>query len=171
MSKTTVKFKKAGINDLYTIKEIAYATWPVTFGRIIPIRQIVYMLNKIYNDNSLKEQILEKGHNFIMAKKDNKPVGFTSYELNYNSEPQLMIHKLYLLPGSQGSGIGTQFLNLLAQIAQQNNHKRLRLKVYYQNDIAIRFYEKYGFIIAGRETTDTGNNYIILDNVMVKDLQ
>ena len=82
-----------------------------------------------------------------------------------------MIHKLYILPVSQGLGIGTKFLNLLSDVALHASNKRLRLKVYFENTKAIRFYEKYGFKNIGTETTDIGNNYSILDNVMVKELQ
>jgi len=165
-----LEFKKAGIADLLKIQKIAYETWPSTFGQVIPKEQINYMLQLIYNEESLNKQILEKGNNFILAEKGNQSLGFTSYEINYNSKPQLMIHKLYLLPSSQGLGIGTKFLNLLSDIAQHNNNKRLRLKVYFENSKAISFYEKYGFKNIGTETTEIGNNYSILDNLMVKEL-
>lgn len=155
---------------MYKIKKIAYETWPITFGQVLPKEQITYMLELIYNEEALKNQMLKKGHNFIVAEKDNQPLGFTSYEVNYNSDPQLMIHKLYLLPITQGLGIGTKLLNLLSETALQNNNKRLRLKVYFANTKAIGLYEKYGFQNMGTETTDIGNNYNILDNVMVKTL-
>ena len=120
-----VEFKKIEINDWAKIQKIAYETWPNTFGQVIPKEQINYMLQLIYNEESLKKQILEKEHNFILAEKDNQSLGFTSYEINYNSEPQLMIHKLYILPVTQGLVIGTKFLNLLSEIAQLNKNKQL----------------------------------------------
>jgi ribosomal protein S18 acetylase RimI-like enzyme len=165
-----VEFKKIEITDWAKIQKIAYETWPNTFVQVIPKEQINYMLQLIYNEESLKNQILEKGHNFILAEKDNQAIGFTSYEINYNSKPQLMIHKLYILPVTQGLGIGTKFLDLLIGIAQQNNNNQLRLKVYFENTKAIGFYEKYGFNKTGTETTDIGNNYSILDDIMVKKL-
>jgi ribosomal protein S18 acetylase RimI-like enzyme len=163
-------FRNAGIPDIPAIQKIAYETWPHTFGAVLPRKQISYMLNLIYNEDSLKKQMIEKGHRFILAEKEDQPAGFTSYELNYNNEPQLMIHKIYLLPSTQGTGIGTKLLNNLADNALQNNNTRLRLKVYFENRKAIGFYEKYGFQKVGTESTDIGNDYIILDNVMVKEL-
>jgi len=165
-----VEFRKIGIEDLPKIRMIAYETWPTTFGQVLSSEQISYMLDLIYNKHSLRKQLLEKGHHFILAEKDSQSLGFTSYEINYNSEPQLMIHKIYLLPESQGLGIGTKLLNLLAETGLQNNNKRLRLKVYFENTKAIGFYEKYGFKKIGTESTDVGNNYTILDIVMVKEL-
>ena len=165
-----VEFKKIEINDWAKIQKIAYETWPNAFGQVITKEQISYMLQLIYSEESLKKQILEKGHNFILAENDKQSLGFTSYEINYNSEHQLMIHKLYILPITQGLGIGTKFLNLISEIAQLNNNKQLRLKVYFENTKAIGFYEKYGFKKIGTETTDIGNNYNILDDIMVKKL-
>lgn len=166
-----VEFREIEINDWFKIQKIAYETWPNTFGQVIPKEQINYMLQLIYSEQSLKNQILEKGYNFLLAEKDNQSLGFSSYEVNYNSEPQLMIHKLYILPSKQGLGVGTKFLNLLSEIAQQNNNMQLRLKVYFENTKAIGFYEKYGFKKIGTETTDIGNNYNILDDIMVKELR
>lgn len=165
-----VEFKKLEISEWAKIQKIAYETWPNTFGQVLPGEQITYMLELIYNEEALKKQMLEIGHNFLAAEKDSHPLGFTSYEINYLSKPQLMIHKLYLLPMAQGLGIGTKFITLLSEIAIQNKNNRLRLKVYFKNTKAIGFYEKYGFRKIGTEMTDIGNNYTILDNVMVKEL-
>lgn len=163
-----VSFKKAEINDWTIIQKIAHETWPFTFGEIIAPEQINYMLEQIYNEDSLKIQMLEKGHNFILAEKDGHSLGFTSYEINYNSEKQIMIHKLYILPDTQGMGLGTKFLNKLSEIALENNNLQLCLKVFFRNVKAIGFYEKFGFKKIGTKATDIGNNYKILDYIMVK---
>ncbi len=171
MTENRIEFKKAGLNDIETIQQIVYTTWPVTFGHILPAEQISYMLGLIYNRQALSHQMLEKGHQFILVENMGKPLGFTSYETAYNSEPQLMIHKLYLLPTTQGMGIGTQLLQKLEETARDYNLLKLRLKVYFANTKAIRFYEKNGFIKTGTETTDIGNAYTIVDDVMVKGLK
>lgn len=165
-----VVFRKAEAGDWPVIRQIAYETWPDTFGHIITADQLDYMLNLIYNEGSIRNQISEKGHHFVLAKLGDDPIGFVSYEIHYNSQPQLMIHKFYLLPVFQGLGIGTKALDLLSEIALEYDDKLLRLKVYYKNAKAIGFYEKYGFKNTGSEKTDIGNNYSILDNVMVKEL-
>ena len=166
-----VEYNRAGLDELLKIQKIAYETWPNTFGQIISKKQLNYMLDLIYNEDSLKEQIVNKGHNFILAEEDSHSLGFTSYEIFFNSEPVLMIHKIYILPSAQGFGIGTKFLNLLSEIATLNNNSQLRLKVYFKNYKAISFYEKYGFKNFGTETTNIGNNYSTLDNIMVKELK
>jgi len=163
-----ITLKLATPEDWPAIQTIAYKTWPHTFGAVMSKEQIDYMLALIYNERSLKEQMIKKNHQFLLALNDATPVGFASYELNYRNASQLMVHKIYLLPQSQGLGIGTKVFDYLNEVAKTHNQKRLRLKVFYKNDKAEAFYQKYGFINAGTESTDIGNGYIILDNVMEK---
>jgi diamine N-acetyltransferase len=162
-----ISFMNADMEDLYKVREIAYITWPDTFGTMLPTAQIDYMLNLIYNDESLSQQV-KQGHQFILAEQNDNFVGFCSYEINYESSTQFMIHKLYLLPSVQGWGIGTQFLNHLTEIAILNKNTMLRLKVFYLNLKALRFYVKHGFRKAGTEVTQFKNNYAILDFVLIK---
>lgn len=162
-------FRDAVIEDLYKVKQIAEATWPDTFGTMLPAAQIDYMLSLIYNDESLRDQV-KQGHQFMLAEQDGKAIGFCSYETNYGSGEYFMIHKLYLLPSVQGSGIGSMFLKRLMDIARQNNNTTLRLKVFYLNLKAISFYVKHGFRKAGTEITQFQNSYTILDFVLIKKL-
>jgi GNAT superfamily N-acetyltransferase len=160
------ELKMAAPEDWQTIQTIAYHTWPHTFGEAMPKEQIDYMLALIYNEQSLKQQMITGRHQFLLTLNNADPVGFASYELNYRNAPQLMIHKIYLLPQSQGLGIGTKIFDYLTGVAKRNEQKQLRLKVFYKNEKTAGFYRKYGFTIAGTESADIGNGYIILDNVM-----
>lgn len=166
-----VELRTATPEDWKVIQKIAYNTWPHTFGTVMPKEQIDYMLALIYNQESIQNQMINRNHQFVLALKDNQPVGFTSYECNYSNTSQLMVHKIYLQPECQGSGIGRKILDHLTEVAKHNNNKILRLKVFHKNDKAIGFYEKCGFSFAGTETTDIGNGYLILDNVMTKEVK
>lgn len=165
-----IDFKKASPDDLKIIQEIAVATWPATFGGLMSDDQITYMLQLNYNQEPLKEQILEKGHQFFLVEKDSRRIGFFSYEINYNSQRELMIHKIYLLPESQGDGIGLRILNSLSDTAIDHNNHRLRLRVFHKNEIAIGFYEKFGFKSIGIEKQDIGHGYQVEEYVMIKRL-
>ncbi|HMR93222.1 MAG TPA: GNAT family N-acetyltransferase [Chitinophagaceae bacterium] len=164
----TIVFRNATPEDIARIRDIACRTWPATFGKVMPPEQITYMLDLIYNAGSLRQQMTEKGHHFILVEKEGQSLGYASYEAGYAGEPQLMIHKLYLLPETHGMGLGKKTLDHLSGIAGRYGNKALRLKVFYLNDKAIGFYEKYGFCKQGDEVTPIGNGYEILDYVMIK---
>jgi diamine N-acetyltransferase len=88
------------------IQAIAYKTWPNTFGDILSPEQISYMLDMMYSSTALKAQVADKQHIFVLAKEGDSYLGYLSYELNYKNSLKTKIHKIYILPETQGKGIG-----------------------------------------------------------------
>lgn len=157
--------------DLPNIQRIAYQTWPSTFAEILLPEQITYMLEMMYSLDSLKRQIDEKNHVFLLAQEnsDGPVLGFISYELNYQQQPGTKIHKIYLLPASQGKGVGRLLIEAVANVATAHQNDRLSLNVNRHNK-AIQFYERMGFRHVATEVIDIGNGYLMDDYVMEKDL-
>lgn len=164
-----LKINVASETDLSEIKRIAYETWPLTFGEILSPQQIEYMLEWMYSLPSLTEQIQEKGHVFILIKEEGESLGYVSYELNYKGIAKTKIHKIYLLPASQGKGVGAALIRRLAEIATENQNTALILNVNRFNK-AIGFYEKMGFAIVGSEDIDIGDGFLMQDYIMEKPL-
>ena len=165
-----IDIKLAGMDDWQKIRNIACDTWPLTYGPLMPMEQVQYLLETGFSKQNIQRQMNENGHVYLLADSDGVPAGFTSHEIYFGEQPQLMIHKLYVSPAFQGKGIGVHFLNALIAIALQNNQTALRLKVYHLNRKAICFYEKHGFVKTGIEKTDPGNRFIIEDEVMIREL-
>lgn len=147
------------------IKDLAYAIWPSAYGEILSPEQLTYMLGMFYSEMALKQQMEEKGHVFYLAKNvTGKYVGFVAYEIN--CEPhKTKIHKIYVLPETQGTGVGKLLFNLVVEEAKENNQKVVFLNVNKYNK-AKDFYIKLGFTITKEEVIDIGNNYIMDDYVM-----
>ena len=170
-------------DDYETIRNIAHATWPDTFGEILSGEQIQYMLEMMYSKEAIVEQVA-KGHVFKLRVADEpekpnadylrasttrfKPVGYISYQLDY-LPGTTKIHKIYLLPETQGKGYGKALLQDVEQIARNAGQQRLRLDVNYQN-AAIGFYEYLGMQKIDRCNTDIGNGYLMEDWIMEKEL-
>lgn len=155
----------ANSSHLSIIKDLAYAIWPSAYSEILSSEQLKYMLGMFYSEMALKQQIEEKKHVFYLVKNDaEKFVGFVSYEINY--EPyKTKIHKIYVLPETQGTGVGKLLFNLVVEKAKENNQKAILLNVNKYNT-AKQFYEKLGFTITKEEVIDIGKNYIMDDYVM-----
>lgn len=153
------------------IREIAYRTWPVTFGNILPAEQIDYMLDLMYSLDALRAQVREKGHVFLMAQEAETDtyLGYISYELNYKGQPTTKIHKIYILPESQGKGVGYALIEAVTDVARQHNNQALSLNVNKYNK-AVRFYERQGFAVTTNEVIDIGEGYVMDDLVMKKSL-
>ena len=160
-----MKLIELKIEQLPIVIDLTNKIWPVAYGKILSKAQLDYMIDKFYSETALREQIEVKGHVFYLAQdKDDKYVGFLSYEIN--CEPnKTKIHKIYVLPETQGTGLGRQFFELVKEKAIENNQKAIFLNVNKYNN-AIHFYTKLGFTKVKDEVIDIGNGYVMDDYVM-----
>lgn len=153
------------ISDLPIVIDLTCKIWPVAYGKIISKAQLDYMIDKFYNETALRELIEVKNHVFYLAQDDNSNyVGFVSYEINCELH-KTKIHKIYVLPETQGTGLGRRFFELVKTKAIENNQKGIFLNVNKYNN-AQQFYSKLGFKITKEEVIDIGNNYVMDDYVM-----
>lgn len=158
---------KAGFGDYNLVHTLAEKVWPQTYKNILTQDQITYMFEMMYSQKSYNEQIEKKGHEFLLIRDESGYLGFASYELNYDNKPITKVHKIYVLPQTQGKGAGRALIDKISQIAADNNNTVVSLNVNRYNT-AIRFYEKIGFIKAGQEDIDIGNGYLMEDYIMQK---
>lgn len=164
-----IEILPASIEEIPYIQAIANMTWPITFGPLMSEDQLTYMMDMMYSTSALKHQMTKENHHFLIAYNEHKAIAYCSYELNFRESSQLMMHKLYLLPSTQGMGIGSQILTHLAKIAQENHQKTLRLQVLHTNENALHFYLKKGFLKTDEEFKELGNDMgKFLDYVLTK---
>jgi diamine N-acetyltransferase len=159
-----IHLEKITKNQLPIIKDLAYAIWPSTYGDILSNAQLEYMLDTFYSIANLERQI-DNGQIFELFFEDNKVVGFVAYELNCKETSLLKIHKIYLLPETQGKGFGKFMIDEIVNIAKSNNQKGVFLNVNKYNKAKF-FYEKLGFVISKEEVIDIGNDYVMDDYIM-----
>ena len=160
-----IRIHEASEADFPSIQRIAHQTWPVTFGDILSPDQINYMLEWMYSLSSLKEQTSQKGHYFLLAKEEDMNLGFASYELNYKGTPVTKIHKIYILPETQGKGLGKKLIGSISEIALAHDNQALLLNVNRSNP-AVQFYQHLGFEIIGEEDISIGNGFLMEDYTM-----
>ena len=151
--------------ELILIQRIAHQTWPSTFAGLLSEAQIAYMLNWMYDLKMLESQV-EQGHNFFVAEEQGDAIGFAGFELNHLEGPKAKLHKLYLLPSSQGKGAGKALLLEVAKRAREAGQKSLVLNVNKYNKKAIDFYLAMGFVTIRQEVNDIGSGYVMDDDVM-----
>lgn len=151
------------------IQDIAYKTWPITFSGILSAQQINYMLEIMYHESALLKQLDELGHHFLLAQKGTDYLGYSSYENHYKGLKQTKIHKIYILPETQGMGIGKKLIETVESIAKKEGSNELVLNVNKYNE-AQRFYNRLGFKVVNTEDIDIGSGFLMEDKIMVKKL-
>jgi ribosomal protein S18 acetylase RimI-like enzyme len=160
---------EATINDIKQIQNIVNITWPITYGEILSKEQLDYMLDLFYSDEALTEQYNKKIQLFYMIYEDKTNIGFIGIEHHYNEEAITKIHKIYLLPETQGKGIGKKVIDEIGKLASENNSTALLLNVNRFNS-ALGFYKKIGFEVIDEVNINIGNGYLMEDYVMEKKL-
>ena len=149
--------------DLTTISKLAKVIWNDHYVSIIGQQQVDYMLDKMYNHQSLIEQLIQEKHIFYLIEKDKATIGFLS--VSSENGIDYFLHKFYIDQPKSNAGIGTKALNLLIETIKP---KSLTLTVNRQNFKSINFYFKNDFKIDRVEDFDIGNNYVMNDFVMVR---
>ena len=159
---TTLHIREAGVHDIAIIREIANITWPDAYGSYISQAKLDYMLDMMYSDASLIEQI-NKGHQFYIAEHNNTAVGFAS--VSQEADNACKLNKLYVLPTAQKTGAGKALLYKAIEYATAHGACCLYLQVNKQN-IAQHFYSKHGFTTREASILEIGNGYIMDDYIM-----
>ncbi len=153
------------------IWDIAAKTWPGTYGDILTEEQIGYMLDMIYSTASLTEQMTQLGHKFVMIKEETSDhyQGFVSYEFDYKGSNKTKLHKLYVLPGCHGSGMGRILIDKVCEAAKEYGNTSVLLNMNRWNK-TLGFYKHIGFEIVDEEDIDIGNGFLMQDYVFEKQL-
>jgi ribosomal protein S18 acetylase RimI-like enzyme len=163
-----ITISEATAEDIKAIQEITYRTWPITYGKILSEEQLDYMLDLFYSDKALNNQFEKKEQLFyLISEEDEATLGFIGIEHNYKNQSQTKIHKIYLLPETQGKGIGKKVIEEIEKMGVKNHSKSLSLNVNRFNS-ALSFYKKTGFEIIDEVNIDIGKGYLMEDFVMEK---
>ncbi|WP_281637829.1 GNAT family N-acetyltransferase [Flavobacterium marginilacus] len=164
-----ITISEAVNSDIKTIQDIVYKTWPITYGEILSAEQLQYMLDLFYSDEALTAQFDEKQQLFHLITEEETVLGFIGIEHHYQKENKTKIHKIYILPETQGRGIGRIAVEAVEKLALENNSDSLLLNVNRFNK-ALNFYQKIGFEVFEEVNIEIGNGYLMEDFVMIKKL-
>ncbi|MSQ79518.1 MAG: GNAT family N-acetyltransferase [Flavobacteriaceae bacterium] len=156
-----LKLKPAEKSDITAIAKLASDIWQQHYVPIIGQEQVAYMLENIYNSDSLQKQI-EDGHHFSLVMVGGEAEGFVSVS---NTETDTyFLHKFYINQNQQGMGVGRRVFEILLETYP--SMQQIVLTVNRQNFKSINFYFKLGFKIIEVKDFDIGNGYFMNDFIM-----
>lgn len=101
-------------------------------------------------EKSIKEIIQDPDHEIIIARNENKVIGFLSVATEKFTDdlmpaPFSTIEYIEVDSNFQSFGIGQKLIEEAEKIAHLRGHKYIELLVWETNEKAIKFYEKNGF--------------------------
>lgn len=134
------KIRKAHLEDIKQVQDVAKTSWNATYEGIIPLDVQENFLNTAYNDERMKQRI-ERSILFV-AEIEDKIVGFANFS-PVRVDGKAELGAIYLYPEVQGKGIGSALLQ--KGIYDLEGIKEIYINVEKDNNIGKTFYEAKGF--------------------------
>jgi len=138
--------RTASERDLETIKTLLAETWHATYDAIYGVERVNEITAEWHSLASLKARLTRPNSEFLVAD-DGKKIAGMAFAAATSNGKVLVLHQLYVHPGSQRAGIGRLLLDEVEQSFPEA--RTLRLEVEEANAGAIAFYGANGFVHVG----------------------
>lgn len=160
--------------DIPLIQSMAQNVFRKTYAELISPEQMEFMLEWMYSDKSLRDQMLPPGKTFFIAKLGSVPLGYASIERQGDigdGRALYHLHKLYLLPEFQGKGYGRELFKLVTGYILKACPKGARIDLNVnRGNKAVGFYEAIGMTRDRQGDFPIGNGFYMTDYIYVKDI-
>ena len=169
-----MKILKATEADLRTIHDMAQVVFRHTYKDILSAEQMEYMMDMMYSMPSLKKQF-EEGHHYYIACEDGLPCGYVSVQherMDQDGVEVFHLHKIYVMPLSQGKGVGIKLFRTAKEHARAvagGRPARIELNVNKYNS-AVDFYRHIGMRVLLEEDFPIGGGFYKTDYIMGLDI-
>lgn len=159
-----VEIKKAGQADISLINKLGNIAFTDTYAEILTPDQIAYMLDWMYSEKSLNEQ-LEQNHVYYIGYLDGVPFGYLSVQRE--NQTTFHLQKIYLLKEFQKKGLGELlFQKAISHVEEMCPQPCRMILNVNRNNSAKGFYEKMGMQKIDEGNFPIGNGYYMNDYIM-----
>jgi ribosomal protein S18 acetylase RimI-like enzyme len=149
---STIRIRKATIDDIAALSSLALETYIAAFGDSMSAEDLAAHLG----DNLLPQsfaRILEVDV-ILVAEADGRLIGYTQFgkvdpSFSPIAETDQELRRLYVLAEYQNQGIGTKLINTALEHPVLKNAERIYLDVWERNHGALKLYKRYGFTVVG----------------------
>lgn len=165
---------RASSEAIPVIRKMADIVFRETYADILSPEQMEYMLDWMYSESSLEEQVNGEGKWFYIAEYGGVPAGYVSFELEdrlQDGRNRYHLQKLYVLPEYQKSGLGSRMLDFVKDFLKvlEPSGCRIELNVNRAN-CAVGFYEHSGLHRDREGDFPIGNGYYMNDFIYAIDI-
>ncbi|MDZ5607858.1 GNAT family N-acetyltransferase [Bacillus pseudomycoides] len=170
----TINIKKCTIKDLRKLQEMSYETFNETFKHQNSPKNMNAYLERAFNLKQLEKELSNISSQFFFVYFNDEIAGYLKVNTNdaqseEMGDKSLEIERIYIKTKFQKHGLGKYLLNKAIEIAMECNKKKIWLGVWEENENAIAFYKKMGFVQTGAHSFYMGDEEQI-DFIMTKTL-
>lgn len=167
---TMFEIRKATIDDIALIHQLAWIVFPHTYKELLSQGQIDFMMDWMYSEENLHKQMTEDGHVYYLAFQNDEPAGYLS--IQPEGEHTYHLQKIYVLPSFQGMKLGKQLFNQAINAIKELHPApcQMRLNVNRYNTKAVEFYQRMNMKKIFEGDFDIGHGYLMTDYIMALDI-
>jgi ribosomal protein S18 acetylase RimI-like enzyme len=146
-----IEIKRAYLEDLTTIQNISITSFTETFSEINTPENMEKYLQENFNTAQITSEISNPYSIFYVAVWDNQPIGYLKVNLGSAqtetiNDKTLEIQRIYVVKAFHGKKIGQSLLDQAIKMAQEYCVDYIWLGVWEENQNALQFYAKNGFV-------------------------
>lgn len=163
--------RPATLDDAEAIARLAARTFPLACPDHTPPEAIAAHIRDELNADRFREH-MKTSQFLVVDAADGEVCGYVM--LTTDPPPidtawrnPLELRRIYVDASDHGGGVAADLMRASLRIAEDGHHDWIWLGTNEQNKRAIRFYEKFGFVIVGQRTFQVGPS-VECDHVMAR---
>ncbi|MFC7365037.1 MULTISPECIES: GNAT family N-acetyltransferase [Bhargavaea] len=158
-----VEIRRCTYEDLEPLRNISIDTFRETFGAQNSPESLNAYLERAFDPERLKGEIDHPESRFFFIEKDGKTAGYLKVntgkaQSEEMGDKSLEVERIYISGRFQNQGLGKMLFGHALDLAREEGKTKVWLGVWEENEKAIAFYEKLGFIRAGEHTFFMGDD-------------
>lgn len=154
-----MEFREADPGDAPAIRRVARRSWHEAYDEIIGAQAVEEKIDEWYGVPTLEESIERADSPMIVAVEEDV-IGFAQGGPSDGGPASASLWRIYLLPEFWGDGLGGTLLELVFDELRADGHDDVWLSVMADNSVGRAFYQKHGFEIQERQTTELAGQEI-----------
>ena len=166
-----INILKAEIKDAKILSKIGKKAFLVPHGKAGSKADIGNYVKQNFSEENLSKELSNPQFEYFLIYYDDKIAGFSKVIFNavndnIDDKNVTKMERLYLLEEFYGLNLGAALLDFNIKIAKENNQTGIWLNVWVENQRAISFYKKMGFVKVGEfnfvvSPTRSNPNYVL----------
>lgn len=169
-----IQLIKATINDLETVRQIGIDTFYESFASVNTEENMADYLKTGFSMEKVASELGNADSEFHLAYDGDQLIGYLKVnhgpaQSELKDDTALEIERIYVLRAWQGLKVGQLFYNKAIDIARERGYAYVWLGVWEENENAIGFYKRNGFVEFDKHLFTLGDD-IQTDIMMRKEL-
>jgi diamine N-acetyltransferase len=159
----SILVKKAHTEDLETLQQVGRETFYETFSKHNSEEEMQKYLAESFSSEKLLKELNTQDPQFFIAWENENPVGYLKIntgqaQTELKDETSLEIERIYVKSSHQGKKVGQLLYDKALETAREQRKKYIWLGVWEENQRAVSFYKKNGFIEFDKHIFRLGND-------------